>query len=498
VDEKESWDDALGELESRRQEARAMGGPERLARQSAPGRLDARSRISALCDRGSFVEIGTLAGQLPADAFVAGAGTLDGRPVMVGAEDFSVAAGTIGAANNSKRYRLAEMALADRIPLIMLLDGAGHRATDSGQRGPTDTIAQIRCSGKVPVVAAVMGPSAGHGALVAPLADFTVMTPQAAIFTAGPPVVRESLGEDITKEQLGGPDVALVSGLVHNPAADDRHALDQIRRWLSFMPSSAWSYPPDGPAGTDEDALPRETPELAHLIPRDGRRGYDIKPVIRALVDRGELFEIQPRYGGAIVCGLAYIGAQPVAVIANQPMVMAGSIDAAAAAKAAHFILVCDAFHIPMVFITDNPGMLPGSRSEREAVLRSGGRMFAAQALATSPKVNLTLRKAYGFGSMVMAMLSHNGQAGSFAFPGITLGAMGASAMSLATRADEETAEALRRAELEASYRSAERLGFDEMIAPAEARNAILMTLQRSRHRRQEPAEPVLRTAIIP
>jgi acetyl-CoA carboxylase carboxyltransferase component len=498
VEDKQGWDDALGELEARRQAARAMGGTERLEKHRTGGRLDARSRIARLCDPGTFVEIGTLAGQLPADAFIAGSGLIDGRPVMVGAEDFTVAAGTIGAANNSKRYRLAELALAERIPLVMLLDGAGHRATDSGQRGPTDTIAQVQCSGKVPVVAAVMGPSAGHGALVAPLADFTVMTPHAAIFTAGPPVVRDSLGEEITKEKLGGPDVALASGLIHNAATDDADGLDQIRRWLSFMPSSAWSYPPDGPAGADDDAIGRETPELTHLIPRESRRGYDMKPVIRALVDRGDLFEIQPRYGPAIVCGLACIGSQPVAVIANQPMVMAGSIDAAAAAKAAHFIMVCDSFHLPLVFITDNPGMLPGSRSEREAVLRSGGRMFAAQALATSPRINLTVRKAYGFGSMVMAMLSHNGQSGSFAFPGITLGAMGASAMSLATGADEETTEALRRAELDASYRSAERLGFDEMIHPAEARNAILVTLQRSRQRRQVAAEPVARTAIIP
>jgi acetyl-CoA carboxylase carboxyltransferase component len=156
---------------------------------------------------------------------------------------------------------------------------------------------------------------------------------------------------------------------------------------------------------------------------------------------------------------------------------------------------VADAFHVPLLFVTDNPGMLPGSRSERQGVLRSGGRMFAAEALATTPKINLTLRKAYGFGSMVMAMISFDGQAGTFAFPGVTMGAMGAGAMSRATGIDEDR---LRRAELDASYRAAERLGFDEMIDPAEARNAVLATLERALWRRQAPAEPVQRSAITP
>jgi len=496
VAQDDGWDETLQDLAKRLQAARSMGGADRLERQRRDGRLDARARVEKLCDPGTFVEFGTLAGDVPADALIAGSGRIDGRSAMVGAEDFTTAAGSIGPASNAKRHRLAELALADRIPLVMLLEGAGHRPVDGGYRAPTDTLAQVRCSGKVPIVAAVMGPSAGHGALVAPIADFTVMTPHGAIFTAGPPVVRESLGEEVSKEELGGPSVALASGLIHNAASDDEDALDQIRRYLSYLPSSAWSYPPAAPGG--EDRGRRATAELGLVIPRDGRRSYDIREVIRILVDGGETLEVQARFGSAIVCALAHIGGQSVAVIANQPMVMAGSIDAAAADKAAHFIAVADSFHLPLVFLSDNPGMLPGSRSEKEGVLRSGARMFAAEALATSPKVNLTLRKAFGFGSMVMSMISFDGQAGTFAFPGTTLGAMGASAMIRAIGADQGAAEALRRGELEASYRSAQRLGFDELIDPSEARNAILATIERSLSRRQAAAEPVLRSAVTP
>lgn len=492
---KEGWEQERADLDARRGVARAMGGAERLEKQRAGGRLDARARIDLLCDPATFTEIGTLAGDVPADAFVAGFGRVGGRPVMVGAEDFTVAAGSIGPASNAKRHRLAELALSDRIPLVMLLEGAGHRPTDAGYRGPTDTLMQVRCSGRVPVVAGVFGPSAGHGALVAPLADFTVMTPTGAIFTAGPPVVAASLGETVTKEDLGGPEVALASGLIHNPASSDEDALAQIRAYLSYMPSSAWSWPPSAPgAGTG----PRPTPALEKLVPRDGRRGYDVRPVISELLDDGDWLEVQPRFGTSIVCGLGRLGGDPVAIVANQPLVLAGAVDAAAADKAAHFITVADSFHIPLLFVTDNPGMLPGSASERQGVLRSGGRMFAAEALAEVPKINLTLRKAYGFGSMVMAMISFDGQAGIFAFPGTTLGAMGAEAMSRAVGAGEDQAAALRQAELEASYRSAQRLGFDEMIEPAEARDVLLATLGRALMRRQAPPVPVTRTAITP
>jgi acetyl-CoA carboxylase carboxyltransferase component len=405
--------------------------------------------------------------------------------------------GTIGHGSDSKRYRLAEVALLTKVPLVMLLEGAGYRPTETGgRRSPTDLLMQSRCSGKIPIVTGILGASAGHGALIAPISDFTVMSQQGAIFTAGPPVVRASTGENIAKEDLGGPEVAVASGLVHNVVDDDGAALEQIRRYLSYFPSSAWSYPPGDVEGAD--AGPRLTPELLNIVPRDNRRVYDMRKVVTSVVDRAEWLEVQPEFGPAVLCGLSHLGGQAVAIVANQPQVLAGALDAAAADKAAHFIAVADAFHVPLLFLSDNPGMLPGSSSERAGVLRSGARMFVAQTLATTPKVHVTLRKSYGFGSMVMAMIGFDQQIATFAYPGATLGAMGSAAAANALKADQELATGLQDRELLASFRSAEGLGFDELIDPRETRNAVLGALEQALYIRQAPAEPRRLSAITP
>ncbi|AIY45992.1 MULTISPECIES: acyl-CoA carboxylase subunit beta [Mycolicibacterium] len=492
------WKETLEDLARRREHTHGMGGPERLAKHHGKGKLDARARIARLLDPDTFQEFGTLVGgDIAADGLVAGSGRIDGTPVMVGAEDFTTLAGSIGPGGNAKRYRLAELALRNKIPLVMLLEGAGFRPSGEHYgRTPTDLIAQARCSGKVPTVSAILGPSAGHGALVAPVCDFSIMSQQGAIFTAGPPVVKESTGEDISKEDLGGPNVALASGVIHNYAEDDEAVIDDIRRYLSYFPSSAWSYPPTRLA--DDTADPRLTPEILDIVSRDNRQIYDMRAVIDEIFDRPDWFEVQPKFGRAIVCALAHLGGYPVAVVANQPQVMAGSIDADAADKAAHFITVADSFHLPIVFLADNPGMLPGSRSERSGVLRSGARMFAAQTAATTLKLHVTLRKAFGFGSMVMSLLGFDDQVATFAYPGATMGAMGAAALSAATHAGEDYTEVLKRMELEASFRSAGHLGFDELISPEETRNALLVTLQHGIFSRQEVAEPVSRTLIMP
>src|SRR5262245_27643789 len=223
-DSSEGWDGVVERLAGRRDAARAMGGEERLRKHHEAGKLDARARVTHLLDPGSFQELGTLVGgeDAPADAIVMGSGRIDGRPVMVAAEDFTVKAGTISQAANAKRYRVAEIATNDRVPLVMMLEGAGFRADGKGHaRSPVDILAQAGCSGRVPLVTAILGASAGHGALVAPLSDFTVMSGHGSVFTAGPPVVYESLGETVSKEDLGGPSVALTSGLIHNGASDD-------------------------------------------------------------------------------------------------------------------------------------------------------------------------------------------------------------------------------------------------------------------------------------
>ena len=272
-------------------------------------------------------------------------------------------AGTISHASNSKRYRVAELAVTDRVPLVMMLEGAGFRADGKVYgRTPTDMLAQARCSGRVPLVTAVLGSSAGHGALVAPISDFAVMSAHGAIFTAGPPVVYESLGETITKEDLGGPGVAVASGLIHNVGADDAAALDLVRRYLSYFPSSAWSYPPDY---VHDDTEPRLVPEILDIVPRNGRRVYDMRDVIDVVFDAGVVVRGAARLRRAGGLRAGRLGGHPVAVVANQPQVLAGSIDADGADKAAHFITVADSFHLPLVFLSDNPGVLPGTASER-------------------------------------------------------------------------------------------------------------------------------------
>jgi acetyl-CoA carboxylase carboxyltransferase component len=237
---------------------------------------------------------------------------------------------------------------------------------------------------------------------------------------------------------------------------------------------------------------------MVEIVPRNGRRIYDVHDVVDVVFDAGSVFEVQPRFGRSVVCSLARLGGHPVAVVANQPKVLAGSIDSAGAEKAAHFITVADSFHLPLIFLADNPGVMPGSKSEKEGILRAGARMYAAQTLATSPKIEVTLRKAYGFGSMVMAMIPFDSQSSVFGFPGATMGAMGAAAMSRSRGSDADEAAWLRAVEVEASYRSAEGFGFDELIDPREIRNVLLHTVERALYRRQAPAEPKARIGIAP
>ena len=274
------WDATLEDFERRQQLARAMGGADKLAARRAEGRLDARGRIGELLDAGSFTEIGTLAGPVPADALVAGVGAIDNRPVAVGAEDFTTMGGSIGPAATRKRWRIADIARRERIPLVMLLEGAGHRPPlpgDPGGGGPNDLQAQAALSGLVPMVCGVMGPSAGHGAITALLCDFSIMTPEAAIFTAGPPVVEASLGERVGKDELGGPAVAVGAGTIHNTAVDDvgpagpDPLVPVVLRVFGVGAASGSRHRRRRPAPHHRDARPRPPRRQAGL--RHGRGG---------------------------------------------------------------------------------------------------------------------------------------------------------------------------------------------------------------------------------
>ncbi|HZB72486.1 MAG TPA: carboxyl transferase domain-containing protein [Acidimicrobiales bacterium] len=483
----EDWPERLEDLAARRAAATAMGGEERLARQRAGGRLDARARVERLCDPGTFVELGALVGgagdpAVPADGLVAGHGLVDGRPVLVGAEDFTVQGGSIGIGTHAKRHRLASLAGQERVPLVLLLDGAGERASNAGQRyprAPNDLQALVAISGLVPTVAAVLGPSAGHGALSAPLMDHVVMVEGASLFSAGPPLVARATGEQVTPEQLGGVDVhAEVSGVAHDAVPDEGAALARVRAWLSYLPSNAWLRPPVSSGG---DTGARRVEALYELVPTDNRRPYDVRPVVEAVVDEGSVLELSVRFGAPMITALARLGGRPVAVVANQPAVRAGAVDRDAADKAAHFLDVAAAYHLPVLFLADNPGVLAGTAAERSGALRAAARLYAAQARVRAPKLHVTLRKAYGFGSSVMAMNPFDGQTVTLALPGAELAAMPSSAGGPPP-----------------VYRTADTMGYDDVVDPAELRNALLAALRLASARLTGPVEPVASTGVRP
>ncbi len=484
-----------------------MGGPARLEKRRAEGRLDARERVARLLDPGSFVEIGALAGRsrdgdppAPADALVAGSGRIEGRPVLVGAEDFTVQGGSIGPAGADKRYRLTQLAAQERVPLVFLLEGAGHRMTNALEphgRTPNDLQGLADLSGLVPTVCVVMGASAGHGALAAPLMDFTVMVEGAALFTAGPPLVKAAIGEDVDKETLGGTAVHLeTSGVAHNGAADDAAALDLARTYLRYFPSNAWQAPPritDSPTGA-----PRSLDAILGLVPPDSRRPYSMRSVLELLVDERTLLEVQPAHGASLVTALAFLGGHAVALVANDPSVRAGTVDAAAAGKGARFLETVGAFRLPVVFLADNPGVGAGSRAERDGALRAAARLFAAQHRLRSPKLHVTLRKAFGFGSSVMAMNPFDDQTLSLAFPGATLGAMPAGSGGDASKADDETRAALEAAELDGTYRSAGSLAYDDVIDPRTLRDRLIQGLDLAAGRAADVRAPLGRIGSLP
>ncbi|MXO74349.1 acetyl-CoA carboxylase carboxyltransferase subunit [Altererythrobacter aerius] len=473
---KERWEPLLAELARRKQASREMGGTERLDRHRGAGKLDARTRMAALFDDGVWTEIGAFAGEegTPADGLLAGFGKVDGRPVLCGVEDVTVLGGSIGDVGADKRYRLTQLALQERVPLVFMLEGAGHRLTNihPGRR-PNDLQGLADLSGKVPMVCLVLGASAGHGALTAPLSDFVVMSEQGSMFVAGPPIVKAAIGETVTKEALGGPAVHLASGVAHNRAADDGAAIRLARRYLGYFPSNAWLPPP----AAEPDDGPRLLEGILELVDPDPGRPFDMRLLLGDFADRGSLLEIQPEWGGALVTALVRLGGRAVAIVANNPASGAGAVDAAAAQKAARFLTLADAFHLPVVFLTDNPGVMPGSASERSAALRHAARMFAVQHGLRVPKVHVTLRKAFGFGSSLMAMNPFDGQTISLAFPAVTLGAMPARAGADAARLSPEEKAKAEADQAGSACAMAGKLAFDAVIDPRDLRNELLAAL---------------------
>lgn len=481
------WKKLLEALEGKREWARALGGPERVERyQHSRGKLDARQRIELLFDPGTFVELGQLVGNVdgvPGDAFVCGAGRIDGRPVLAGAEDFSTLAGSIGAGGTSKRYRIAELAMQERVPLVMMLEGAGHRLTENhgGGRSPNDLLALADLSGHVPMVCLVLGASAGHGALAAPLSDFVIMSEAGAMFTGGPPLVKAATGEEVTKEELGGPKVcAEVAGSAHNVAANDESAIEMARDYLSHFPLNCEA---ELPTRSGDDTGPRHIEELLSIIPPNDRVPYKMRKVIQHIVDDGRFFEVQPGYGKSIIVGFAFVGGRSVAVVANDPSQRGGAMDSAASIKATDFLETVGHFGHPVVFLADNPGVMAGTRAEREGILKWSGKMFRASRRIQAPKIHVTLRKAFGFGMVTMAGTPFDHQTISYSLPGVNLASMPATSGGKAANLSEEEQLAAEAAQQAGPYRMANNMGVDDVIDPRDLRNAILNGLALSEGR---------------
>lgn len=494
------WQEVMNEFQARTVSAHAMGGSAKLEKRAGNGQLNARQRIDQLVDLGSFQELGTFVGSVsrdglpsaPGDGIIGGIAKIDGRPVVVASEDFTVQGGSIGFGAHAKRIRFAKIALQERIPMIMMLEGAGERTTNGMQRhpyAPNDLQVLVELKGKVPTIALVMGPSAGHGALSGLLMDFVVMIEGSALFSAGPPLVKQALGEVVNKEDLGGPHVhTRVSGVAHNFVKTEQEAFKLARDYLGYFPLNAWEYPAINK--NNEDSGYRRLDNIFQLIPRDSSTPYDVKKVIVAVADKEEFLEIQPDYGNSMVVGLLHLGGHVVGIIANQPMVMAGSINRPAAEKAARFLDVMASFQLPVLFFADNPGVLPGSQSERDGTLLAAARMYAAQAKLRSAKLHVTLRKAFGFGSSIMSMNPFDQQTLTLALPGINLGGIPAKGGSNAANLDPQMQAKLEAMEENASWGTSDTMAYDEVIDPRELRNRLISGLESSIGRNTSAATP--------
>ena len=393
-----------------------MGGPERVQRQHDQNKLTVRERIDVLFDEGTFAEHGLLAHHqsqspamqgkfTPADGVLTGIGKIDGRNVAVIAYDFTVMAGSMGMVTEIKATRMRELALRERIPLVWLIDSAGARiqeATGSMFARTGDLFReQVIMSGVIPQVAAMMGPGAAGTAYIPGLADFVPMVKgNSNMALAGPHLVKAAVGEEVTAEDMGGSKVhCKISGVADLEVPDDEACLEAVRKYLGFMPSSNLT---EAPFVEPSDPADRRAEELYDIVPANPRQAYDVHKVIAALVDNGDFFPMKPEWARNLVTGFARIGGRAVGIVANQPKFLGGALDVNSADKAARFVWLCDAFHIPLVFLMDCPGFLVGSAVEKQGIIRHGAKMLFAVAEATVPKVTVVLRKGYGAGYYVM------------------------------------------------------------------------------------------------
>lgn len=496
-----AWTDHLEELRRRRTEALAQGGPQALARLHARGKLGARERLDALLDPGSFHELGLLAQgvvetpgrerrTIPADGVITGWGEIGGRKVFVVADDGSLMGGAAGLVNIEKRFRLRRMALAQGYPFVGLYEGSAVRFQDSMDAAVMSRVPAFRevvaCAGRIPQVAALMGACFGRPPIDALFADLVVL-PRGTGFAgwSGPSLVKGGLGGDVGLEALGGAAMqAERTGLVDVVTESEAECLATIRRFLPYLPQNADELPPRAPAADDPA---RPCPELLDCVPTNLRHPYDMQRVIDVVVDRGSCFVYKPDFGRAIITCLARLDGRAVGVVASQPRHQGGVIDSDAAYKARRFVAVCDAFHVPLVFLQDQPGFMIGLAAEAARAVYWCGSFLAAVERATVPKLTVILRKAHGAATWAMGARSADTPDLVAAWPLAVMTGTGPASAVQTIHAGELQAAAdpatLRRSlqalyEDRASiYRAAAAFGVDDVIEPAATRRWLVAGL---------------------
>ena len=516
-----SWKDEVEGIEERRRLAGELGGEEAVARQHERGRLTIRERIDALADESSFKEEGPLAGHSELDEdgrleaftpgnYVLGVARIDNRACVVGGEDFTQRGGSPTPAGLRKSVYAEELALRYRLPLVRFLEGGGGSVTGTAGKGssaprpmgdPVYAPSRFKSMADIletaPVVSAAVGAVAGLPAARLVASHFTVMTRNTSqVLVAGPAVVERALGEKLSKEELGGAKVHLRSGVVDNVAEDEAGVMEQIRRFLSYMPLNTADMPArQDPGSPDFDDPERTDESLLDIVPRERRKVYKMRKIIESVVDRGSFFEMTALYGRSQITGLARLNGWPVGIWGNDPRFYGGSMTAHAAQKVRRFIELCDRFHLPMVALVDEPGFMIGSESEKAATIRYGVDAISAGVRSRMPWVSIIVRKTYG-----VAAAAHFGPRGELnAWPSAEGGALpveggGAVAFRREIAAAEDPD--ARRKELEAQllgrrnpYARAEAFGVHDLIDPRQTRPVLCRWI--------ELARPVLEEDVL-
>ena len=521
-----SWKPEIDEIHHRRALAEQCGGAQAVAKHHAAGKLTIRERIHALLDADSFQEIGKLAGTAGYDQngsltaftpapYVAGIGKIDGRAVAIGGEDYTIKGGAGYGGQRRKGGQggfIEDLACQYRIPLVNLIDGVGGSVASISRRGHATFPGSgqdgfersVELMAIVPVVSAVMGTAAGGPSGRAILAHWTVMVKHTSqIFAAGPPVVERAFGAKVTKDELGGHQMAVdTAGTIDNAAESEQDCLRQIQRFLSYLPSNVWELPP---RALCSDPVDRCEPSLADIVPRSQRQPYNMRKLIEMVVDKDSVFEIQPTFGRAVITSLARMNGIVVGVIAFNPM-FGGIVDAKAARKQTHFTELCDTFHIPLVFLVDVPGFQIGMEAEASGILRVGmqGRYLNMQ--LSVPVYTVVVRKCYGMAGG--STIDRSGLNFKIAWPSAEWGSLPIEGgVKAAFRREIEAAAdpAQKEAEIEAEIRrstspflTAEAFGVEDLIDPRETRPYLCRFLEAAVIGMRTRVGPRLRGGVRP